>query len=216
MGEPLVVSRSQRARNDKQTGERSRHVAIVDRTPLAEYPARRIALIKPSALGDIVHSLPVLTALRQRYPAAHIAWVVNRGYEPLLRGHRDLDETIPFDRHQRRAGVGGMVLRWMRFLSRLRNKRFDLVIDLQGLFRTALMVVASGARRRVGLSCAREGAARTYTDCLPGPGREEAHAVDRYWRVAEAFGARPDTLRFDVPVEPAALEWALRRLRERP
>src|SRR5439155_4000182 len=128
----------------KQISERSRRL-----TALHDYDARRIALIKPSALGDIIHSLPVLTALRQRYPAAHIAWVVNRGYEPLLRGHRDLNETIPFDRHRRRAGVGGMVLRWMRFLSRLRSKRFDLVIDLQGLFRTALMVVASGARRRV-------------------------------------------------------------------
>src|SRR5947208_1445493 len=53
------------------------------RTPLAQHPARRIALIKPSALGDIVHSLPVLTAVRRRYPEAHIAWVVNRGHESL-------------------------------------------------------------------------------------------------------------------------------------
>src|SRR5438309_2975783 len=121
---------------------RSRQPAV----PLCEFPARRIALLKPSALGDIVHSLPVLTALRRRYPAAHIAWVVNRTYEPLLRGHPDLDETIAFDRHQRRAGVGGMVLRWLRFLSRLRNQHFDVVIDLQGLFRTALMALASGAR----------------------------------------------------------------------
>ena len=74
------------------------------RTPLAEYEARRVALLKPSALGDIVHSLPVLTALRQRYPAAHITWVVNRGYEPLLRGHPDLDETLPFDRGAARSG----------------------------------------------------------------------------------------------------------------
>ena len=58
-----------------------------NRIALREYPARRIALIKPSALGDIVHSLPVLTALRRRYPQAHITWVVNRTYEPLLHGH---------------------------------------------------------------------------------------------------------------------------------
>ena len=65
---------------------------------LQEYPARRVALLKPSALGDIVHALPVLSALRRRYPQAHLAWVVNRAYEPLLRGHPDLDATIPFEK----------------------------------------------------------------------------------------------------------------------
>src|SRR6516164_412621 len=55
------------------------------RPPLRDYRAGRIALLKPSALGDIVHSLPVLTALRRRYPQAHLTWVVNRSYEPLLR-----------------------------------------------------------------------------------------------------------------------------------
>src|SRR5207245_9021828 len=74
------------------------------RLPLHEYRARRIALIKPSALGDIVHSLPVLTALRRRYPQAHITWVVNRTYEPLLHGHPDVNATLAFDR--RGAGAG--------------------------------------------------------------------------------------------------------------
>ena len=65
---------------------------------------RRVALIKPSALGDIMHSLPVLTALRQRFSEAHITWVVNRIYEPLLRHHPDLNHVLPFDRqaHARR------------------------------------------------------------------------------------------------------------------
>src|SRR6266404_2918679 len=102
------------------------------RIPLAEYDARRIALIKPSALGDIVHSLPVLTALRTRYPEAHITWVVNRGYEPLLRGHPDLDETLPFDRAPGKGGPLYAALNFGGFLGRLRRGRFDLVIDLQG------------------------------------------------------------------------------------
>src|SRR3954464_5329199 len=113
--------------------------------PLSAYPARRIALIKPSALGDIVHSLPVLTGLRQRYPEAHIAWVVNRSYEPLLAGHPDLDETIAFERNALRAGLLDTVLTTLRFLGRLRRGRFDLAIDLQGLLRTGVMALASGA-----------------------------------------------------------------------
>ena len=74
------------------------------RSPLRDYPARRIALLKPSALGDIIHSLPVLTALRHRYPHAHLTWVVNRNYQPLLAGHPHLDATLTFDRRAYRAG----------------------------------------------------------------------------------------------------------------
>ena len=74
-------------------------------TPLTEMSAKRIALIKPSALGDIVHTLPVLDALRQRFPDAHITWVVNRAYEPLLIGHPALDETLAVDRQAAKKGV---------------------------------------------------------------------------------------------------------------
>jgi heptosyltransferase-1 len=181
--------------------------------PLHEYDARRIVLIKPSALGDIIHSLPVLTALRQRFPAADIAWVVNRGYAPLLDGHPDLDEIIPFDRV--RAGIGPMLLTSLRFLSRLRSRQFDLAIDLQGLLRTGLMTLASGAARRVGLDSAREGASWAYTDCLTVPD-PSMHAVDRYWLVAQALGVTSNAMRFRLPIAPAALQWALGRLRELP
>src|SRR5262245_4488630 len=139
------------------------------RLPLRDYAARRIALIKPSALGDIVHSLPVLTALRRRYPEAHISWVINRSYEPLLAGHPDLDATLAFDRAAVRRGVMPAVRQYLSFLSKLHQQRFDLVVDLQGLFRTGLMAAASGARRRVGLAGAREGAPWFYTDIVAVP-----------------------------------------------
>src|SRR5262249_20930113 len=125
--------------------------------PLSQLDARRIALIKPSALGDIVHSLPVLHALRRRFPRARITWVVNRAYEPLLRGNPDLDETLAFDRH---AGWR----RVPRFVRELVGRRSDLVIDLQGLLRTGLMCAAMLAPRRIGLSTAREGSRCFYTD----------------------------------------------------
>src|ERR1700736_5985413 len=74
------------------------------RPPLSELDARRIVILKPSALGDIVHSLPILTALRRRFPQSHIRWVVNQGYADLLRGHPDLDEVLTFDRASARGG----------------------------------------------------------------------------------------------------------------
>jgi heptosyltransferase-1 len=172
---------------------------------LTEVSPRRIALIKPSALGDIVHSLPVLCALRSRFPDARITWVVNRSYEPLLRGHKALDATLPFDRSATKSPV-----KLLRFARRLRAGRFDLVIDLQGLLRTGLMAALTGAARRVGLSSSREGASFFYTDVVPDDWN--AHAVDRYWRVAAALGAGDGPKRFDVPVEPDALAWADRQL----
>jgi lipopolysaccharide heptosyltransferase I len=180
--------------------------------PLHEYPARRIALIKPSALGDIVHALPVLTALRRHYPAAHITWIVNRGYEPLLRGHPDLDATLPFDRGSSRTGLLSTAFNYARFLRRLRGRHFDLVIDLQGLLRSGLMAWASRAPRRVGLGTAREGATWFYTDTVPVADFNALHAVDRYWLVAEALGAGGQPKQFRLPIIPADRQWALDRL----
>src|SRR5438309_5884425 len=161
-----------------------RRIAI----PLSQYSAQRLALIKPSALGDIVHALPVLTALRRRYAEAHITWVVNRAYEPLLQGHPDLDATLPFDRAAIRGNPVAAVRSYVSFTATLHRQRFDLVIDLQGLLRSNLMALATGAPRRVGLSTAREGARLFYTDVIPVGDRGRIHAVDQCWRVAEALG----------------------------
>src|SRR5690242_4849128 len=98
------------------------------RPPLRDLVPGRIALLKPSSLGDIVHSLPVLSALRQRYPAAHIAWVVNRSYADLLRGHPDLDAVLPVDRGASKAGFFTAIRNYSRFFRTLRRERFDLII----------------------------------------------------------------------------------------
>jgi heptosyltransferase-1 len=177
------------------------------RPPLHDLALRRIGLIKPSALGDIVHSLPVLSALRRRFPSAHITWVVNRVYEPILQGHPHLDATLAFDRSAVRRGFWGGVRAFLGFLGVLRRQRFDVVLDLQGLLRTGLMTVATGASRRVGLATAREGATWFYTDRVPVPDFQATHAVDRYWLVAEALGAGGPR-EFIVPLQPDARAWA--------
>jgi heptosyltransferase-1 len=178
------------------------------RPPLLVYEAERIALIKPSALGDIIHALPVLTALRRRYPQAHITWVVNQVYAPLLCGHRDLDDVLPFDRRASHRGLRAAVGSWLGFLRELRQRRFDLAIDLQGLSRTAVMMAATGAKRRVGLSTAREGATWTYTDVVSVADFNAIHAVDRCWRIAEAFGVGDVPKEFHIPIPDEARRWA--------
>ncbi len=185
------------------------HVVHLNKTP------ERIAIIKPSALGDIAHALPVLTALRARFPEAHISWIVNRGYAPILEGHPALDETIAFDRGALRKNWLRGGWEFARFLKRLRSYRFDLAIDLQGLFRTGAMSFATGARTRIGLASAREGAMVCYSHRVEDR-VGVAHAVDRYWRVIESLGDAPSVKTFHVPIHADARNWARNHLQEFP
>jgi lipopolysaccharide heptosyltransferase I len=167
---------------------------------------RRVCLIKPSSLGDVVHALPTLAALRRLWPEAHFAWVVNTGLRGLLDGHPMLDEVIPFDRARVGWSPSGLAA-FAAFLRSLGRRRFDLAIDLQGLLRSGLMTAATGAPVRVGLAGAREGSTRFYTHRVPdSPGRP--HAVDRLLAVAGAFGASNEAPRFEVAMVPADRGWA--------
>jgi heptosyltransferase I len=186
------------------------------RTPLTEIDAKRIALIKPSALGDIIHALPVLEALRQRFPRARITWVVNRVFEPLLAGHPALDETLAVDRQGMIRGIRQSVIAVKNLASQLRRRRFDLVIDLQGLLRSGIMAAATGSPRRVGLGFAREGARYFYTELIPTPFGFNEHAVERNWRVAEAFGVGGLPKLFRLPISGEARAWAAAELRDCP
>ncbi len=180
---------------------------MATRTVDLQQSPNRIAIIKPSALGDIAHTLPVLSALRQQFPLAHISWVVNKSYAPILEGHPDLSEIVSFDRGALRQNWLSGGIAFARFLRELRQRRFDLVIDLQGLFRTGLMTRASGAPVRIGLASARESAFLAYTHRIDDR-TGVTLAVDRYWRVVEALGNTPPTKQFHVPVQPIARAWA--------
>lgn len=165
---------------------------------------RRVCLVKPSSLGDVVHTFPVLSALRNLWPTARFSWVVNRGLRGLLDGHPDLDEVIPFDRSAAGfspSGVGSVG----RFLVGLRRRQFDLVLDLQGLLRSSLIARATGAPIRIGLAEAREGATRFYTHCIPSTA---THAVDRLLAIPEALGADISKPRFRVAMEDEDRHWA--------
>lgn len=175
---------------------------------LDQYEARRVCLIKPSALGDVVQTLPVLSALRRRYPQAHLSWVVNRTYAPLLGGHPDGVELIPVDRRAKGRS------RWRGFVQlarRLRSGKFDLVCDLQGLLRSGVMAALTGAPRRVGLSSAREGSAWFYTDVVDVP-TLDMPAVDRYWLLVRALGAGESAKEFRLGLTAADQEWAAAQL----
>jgi lipopolysaccharide heptosyltransferase II len=166
---------------------------------------RRLLLIKPSSLGDIVHAMPTLAALRTRFPYAEVTWLVKRQWAPLV-------EVIGGVDHVCTVGMG--LSGWLGRISELRSARFDVVVDLQGLFRSGAMAWLSGCGRRIGFANAREGSSLFYTQLVEVPDGPR-HAVDRYLLVAEALGAkRPTQPRFefvDRPQDRQAVERILTR-----
>lgn len=160
---------------------------------------RKILIIKPSALGDVIHSLPFLDTLRRRLPAAEVHWVIARGIEPLLRDHPFIDRLWVIDKDRwKDLKRGRETLRDMRSLWKgLGAEGFDLVIDLQGLLRTGLMARATKAPMIVGFEEAREGSRYFYTHRVRGG--DSVHAVDRYLKVLQSLGLEPDEIRFPFP-----------------
>ena len=135
----------------------------------------RILIIKPSSLGDVIHALPAVNLIRRRHPYAEISWLINDTLVSLLKNSPVIDELIPFPRQQ--FGRLTQFPKFCDFLDGLRIHEFDLVVDLQGLFRSGLMAWATNAPRRVGLSDAREGAQLFYTEIVK---TRRLHAVHRY------------------------------------
>jgi len=133
-------------------------------------PRRRILIVKPSSLGDIIHSLPVLWELRRLYPEAYIGWVVKEVWKDIIDDNPLLDEVIVL-----KKGVRG-------FYSAIRHiygSGYDTVIDLQGLFRSSVISLLSGASERIGFSNARELAYLFYNHKVAAP-PGTIHAVERY------------------------------------
>ena len=169
----------------------------------------RILIIKPSAIGDVVHALPILNLVRKKWPAARISWLVTPACAGLLEGHPQLDEVILFDRKT----LGAIWRRpwlWLelqRFTRSLRERKFDLVIDLQGLFRSGWLAKKTRAPVRVGFANARELAWIFYTHRVPIDTMEQ-HAVSRYLTVARFIGCDDSPLQFHFATTEKDREYA--------
>lgn len=148
----------------------------------------RILLIRTSALGDVVHCLPVLTALRRRCPEARIGWVVEEAMAPVLEDHPDLDELVVVGLRPWRknpwASRRDMLATWRR----MRDFRPDVALDLMGNHKGGALAWLSGAPRRLGLAPAfrREAGSGLYVNETVEP--TGPHAVDRALSVARPLG----------------------------
>lgn len=161
---------------------------------------KKILIVKPSSLGDIVHSLPFLNSLRSCFPRAEIHWLVAKGLEGLLEGHPMVGKYITINKDTwKLISRTGKTLKEVRQLYRdLKIENYDLVIDLQGLLRSGLITMATRAPVRVGFSEAREGSRLFYNRKVSGG--KDIHAVDRYMKIAGELGCDTRKVIFPFPL----------------
>lgn len=158
----------------------------------------RILIVRLSAIGDVMHTLPVACALKDHLPGCRVAWLVQPPSDTLLVGHRAIDELIPFERD------------WLKSLSRmrglrrmLRSKRFDVAIDVQGLSKSAVPAWLSRADRRIGFA---RPAGRELSPwlCNTTVTPTRPHVVDQNLELLAPLGIRAPKAVFDMPVYPAS------------
>ncbi|HEV2288474.1 MAG TPA: glycosyltransferase family 9 protein [Candidatus Acidoferrales bacterium] len=159
-------------------------------------PEERFLILRMSALGDIVHALPAVAALRDSFPRAEIDWLVDSKFSSILAGNPDVNRVVGMNRSNRRDVIAG--------IKRLRAAGYTTALDFQSLYRSAILGYLSGAPRRIGFDAdySRErGAALFYTQKVT-PSRK--HVVDQNIELAECAGARTQSIRFPLRVSPEA------------
>jgi lipopolysaccharide heptosyltransferase I len=160
-------------------------------------PRTRILIVRLSAIGDVLHGLPVLNALRDSLPRALIGWVVEGTGAQLLGGHRALDELVVVPRKWLKSPRTVLAMR-----RRLRELRFDVAIDLQGLTKSAVAAWLSGAPRRIGFD-GRDG--RELSRWLNNElvDATKTHVVDRNLELLAPLGITNARARFDLEDAPS-------------
>jgi len=134
----------------------------------------RILIVKLSALGDVVQTLPVLTLLKKTLPSVQIDWVIDRRNAEILVDHPYLNKLIVFSKDFLKSP-----LKLLKFFLDLRKEKYDIAIDYQGLFKSGIIIGFCKAKYKVGFSNHREGSPLFYNIKLP-PYDKNLHAVRRY------------------------------------
>lgn len=180
-----------------------------------------ILIVKMSALGDVVHTMPALTALRRAYPSAYISWVVEPAAAPLILGHPALDRVLVWPRHDFAGALrSGRLIRALgmvyRFIRELRSVRYNMVFDFQGLLKSSAWVVAAKGDRKIGFGRGmhRSEGSYLFLNERVRAVSMEIHALDRGLMLLEAAGIPPASLVYDLPVTTEARRRARHILQE--
>ena len=181
-------------------------------------PPRNVLLVRLSARGDIVFASPLVRAFRRSYPATRLTWIAESHTKDLIEHHPELDELIVWERNRWKT-----LLRERRFLTlfrevrsfvrELRERKFDVAIDLQGLLRSGLVTLLSGAPIRIGLG-SKEGSGILMSRILDRDGGDVRKISSEYRHAAEELGLQVGDFRMEVPLAPDDEAWADETIRE--
>ncbi len=169
-----------------------------------------VLIIKLSSIGDCVHTLPALYALRKGFDKtgvkARIDWLVEEAASGVLKGNPLIDNLIIVKR-----GWAKNLGKNLKIAKGLASTHYDMVLDFQGLFKSGIWVMLSKGKRRAGFSNSRELSYLFLNDRLP-PYDIERHAVERYLDLAAHAGGDTSEVKFPVHISKASMENAVKKL----
>jgi len=173
----------------------------------------RILIIKLGAVGDVIHTLPMLETLHQSFPKARLGWAVEEAAKPILEGNPALSDLVLLERKKMRGWSG--VAYFQRWVLALRQRGYDTVLDPHNLFKSGLITFASGAGLRVGFKKLREGNF-IFMNRRVEPAPHHRHAVEKYLSLLEPLGIQESqwVLRFPLFWDSDVEQWVDQYWRE--
>lgn len=164
----------------------------------------KILIVKPSSLGDVVHALPFLKAIKTAFRDAQITWVISKSLKGILEGNLLIHRLFEIDKEswKKPSRIPKTTQEIINLVKTLRSEHFDMVIDLQGLLRSGLITFFSHSPLKIGFQHAREGSRLFYNKKIPVNG--DLHAVDRCLEIAKFLNAQTERVEFPLHVDDAA------------
>lgn len=166
---------------------------------------KKILIIKPSALGDIIQAMPAVCCLAQSFPDAQIDWFVRPEYSALIEHHKCVHNIVMFDRNKlgkwfcKPAAFAELVI----LIRQLRKEKYDIVLDFQGRFRSAIFAWFSGCKQRIGMTGTQEITAPFYTRRIT---QSSVHLVDFFLDMVYAIGAKKDKVEFGLQPQQQTID----------
>ncbi len=186
----------------KNKGASRKNIQIASKL-LAEKEKKNILLVRLSAIGDVIHAMPIAKAIRKKYNKARISWIVENKAIDLVEMNPYLDKVYKFPKTKWKKHFKENKLAALKeirnFFKEFKKNDFDLVLDVHGLFKSGITTYFSGAQKRYGPVDGREGSKLFYTDILDLPD-EKIHQVERNLKLAQSFGAKIDEVDYGLKV----------------
>jgi 3-deoxy-D-manno-octulosonic-acid transferase/heptosyltransferase-1 len=164
-------------------------------------------MVKLSAIGDVIHTLPALNAIKSHFPDAHITWLVEEDAASLVEGHEALDRVLVSKRKRwmrglRSSSFFSTISEIYRFIKALRDTHYDMILDFQALLKSGVLIAFARGRRKIGFGKGLEHMEHSYiflNERIPAVDME-IHALSRGMMFMEALGIPSDTVEYKLPV----------------